>query len=310
MRPTGRVQRLAAHRPLVVVLLVLLAAFITACSAGSSGGQAAPSARDEAAEEGRGTSGDGTDAGGAPPLAGEPNAAPAAEQRIVRSGEITIEVDGVSTALARVRSLADELGGYVGDSQAGTVDQSATLTLRIPASRFADALLELREIGGEVLAEETREEDVTTQIVDLEARIANLEASEASYRALLERAERIEDVLAVQLRLDEVRGQIEQLKAQLEAVTGRADLSTLTVTLVPRAAPIEEQSQAWDPGAELGRAIASLVGIGQALAVGLIWFAVVWVPILLMIGVIVAILLRVAPELRRRAMPEGKPPAA
>jgi hypothetical protein len=161
-----------------------------------------------------------------------------------------------------------------------------------------------------VLAEETREEDVTTQIVDLEARIANLEASEASYRALLERAERIEDVLAVQLRLDEVRGQIEQLKAQLEAVTGRADLSTLTVTLVPRAAPIEEQSQAWDPGAELGRAIASLVGIGQALAVGLIWFAVVWVPILLMIGVIVAILLRVAPELRRRAMPEGKPPAA
>lgn len=151
-----------------------------------------------------------------------------------------------------------------------------------------------------MISEATREQDVTSQIVDLEARIANLEASEASYRLLLERAERIDDVLAVQARLDEVRGQIEQLKAQLENVTGQADLSTLTVTLIPRAQPIDVQSEAWDPGAELGRAIASLVGIGQGLASGLIWFVVVWVPVLLILALLAMLALRGVLEVRRR----------
>lgn len=305
----------------IPLLSLLIALVVAGCGAGSSGGQALPAVDGEAEgrDEGAGTGvggaddldGDGDAGGGGPDTGEEPNAAPV-DQRIVKTGEVTVEVDGVDSALARVRALALELGGYVGDSRAGSVEQSATVTLRIPADRFGDALLALRELDGEIVSETTREEDVTTQIVDLEARIANLEASEASYRVLLERAERIDDVLAVQLRLDEVRGQIEQLTAQLETVTGRADLSTLTVTLIPRPEPIAEQSEAWDLGGEVGRAVASLVGIGQALAVGLVWFVVVWVPILLVLVAIVAVVVRLAPEVRRRVVPEptGKPPAA
>src|SRR5690606_2317851 len=102
--------------------------------------------------------------------------------------------------------------------------------------------------------------DVTGQIVDLEARIENLRASEASYRELLARAERVEDILAVQARLDQVRGEIERLVAQLEALEGQADLSTLTVTLVPRPEPVETQAATWDPKAQLDQALAALVG--------------------------------------------------
>ena len=93
----------------------------------------------------------------------------------------------------------------------------------------------------------TREQDVTGQVVDLEARIRNLEASEASYRVLFDRAERIEDILTVQGRLDEVRGQIEQLEAQLQAVEGQAALSTLTVTIIPRDEPVADAQAGWDP---------------------------------------------------------------
>jgi hypothetical protein len=138
------------------------------------------------------------------------------EQRVIKTGEVTIEVDNVGSALGQVRALATTLGGYVGGSQAGTLDERATLTLRIPADRFDDALAQLHELDAEVVAEATREQDVTTQVVDLEARIENLEASEATYRELVARATEIEDILSVQTRLDDVRGQIEQLRAQLE----------------------------------------------------------------------------------------------
>lgn len=232
-------------------------------------------------------------------FAAPPLAAPV-DQRIVKTGEVTLEVEQVGEALGRVRALAVELGGYVGGSQAGTLDDRATLTIRVPAASFDEAIARLHEMDAEVVAEATREQDVTGQVVDLEARIDNLRASETSYRELLARAERIEDILAVQSRLDEVRGQIEQLTAQLEAIEGQADLSTLTITLIPKAAPIVEQSETWDPGAQLDRALASLLGIGQGMLDGAIWFAVVWLPILLVLSFIVLIALRGVLEVRRR----------
>ncbi len=307
-----RRMRSPAVRPGPLVLSLVLGLLLAGCGAGSAlfenvgtnlegtGGEPVeqPAERDAAAGEG---SFDGQGEEAAPPLA-----API-EQRIIKTGEVTLEVTNVGEALGLVRAMAVELGGYVGGSQAGPLDDRATLTLRIPAASVEDALARLHGMDAELVAESTREQDVTGQVVDLQARIDNLEASEASYRELVARAERVEDILAVQSRLDEVRGEIEQLTAQLEALEGQAALSTLTVTLVPRATPVEATTEAWDPAAQLDRAIASLVGIGQGLLDGLIWFAVVWLPILLVLAVIGLIALRGVLEVRRR-MP-GAPPA-
>jgi hypothetical protein len=291
-------------------LLLILAVLAGCAAAGTS----------PAVDEGRGAVGGGVEqpaasvpAGAGPvPGRGSNGEAVPIEQRIIKTGEVGIEVDNVATVLARVRAIALELGGYVGGSQAGTLEESATLTVRVPAARFDELLARLHELEDtEVISEATREEDVTRQIVDLEARIRNLQASEASYRALVERAERIEDILAVQTRLDEVRGQIEQLQGQLETVSGQADLSTLTVTLVPRDQPIEQTQEGWDPGGELSRAVAALVGLGQGILNVLIWFGIVWVPVLLVVGVIVLIGFRLLGEVRRRlpATPEPERPA-
>ena len=257
---------------------------------------AASGAGEQAEDEAAGTSGDNA-AGG--PAAGQGNAAPI-EQRIIKTGEVSVEVPEVQTAVGQVRAFALELGGYVGGSQAGSRDESATLTLRVPAARFDEALERLRALEGEVVAEATRESDVTRQIVDMQARIDNLAASEASYRTLLDRAERIEDVLAVQSRLDGVRGEIEQLEAQLQDIEGDADLSTLTVSLIPVEEPVAAVTEEWNPGAQFNDALASLVGIGQGLVSALIWIGIVWLPVLLVLALLVLLALRGLLEVRRR----------
>lgn len=291
----------------IPALLFAVALFLAAC--GSSGDAAMRAQPDEAprlSEDGDGGAGEPVSQGsGADDVEGAPGGGGDAmfaliEERIVKTGEITLEVGNVGETLGRVRALVAELGGYVGGSQAGTLDDRAALTLRIPADRFDTALARLHELDAEVIAEATREEEVTSQVVDLAARIDNLRASEASYRELLGRAEKIEDILAVQSRLDGVRGEIEQLRAQLEALEDRAALSTLTVTLVPRGEPISQQAETWDPGAQLDRALASLVGIGQGLLDGAIWFVVVWLPVLLILAITGLVLLRGVLEVRRR----------
>ena len=236
---------------------------------------------------------------------GQPGGAPVsfedlADRQIIKTGELTVEVENVPSAVGAVRAMALELGGYVGGSQAGNPDDAATLTLRIPAARFDDALTRLHELDGEVVAEATREQDVTGSVVDLEARIRNLEASETQYRALLDRASDIEDILTIQSRLDEVRGQIEQLQAQLDQLSELASLATLTVTVVPVEAPVEETAAGWDPKAIFDSAVAALVGLGQALAAVGIWLAILGVPLVVALAILAWIGLRVVPAFRRR----------
>jgi hypothetical protein len=292
------------HRLLLAAALVSLVFALAACA--TSGASPAALSQGNGAAAGATAApepGTGRDLVGAPggnnSDGGQPLAAPV-ERQIIKTGEITIEVSNVANALGRVRAMALELGGYVGGSQAGTLEDAATLTLRIPAARFDDALADLHGLDAKVIAEATRESDVSSQIVDLEARIENLEASETSYRGLLERAQKVEDILAVQSRLDQVRGEIEQLKAQHKDLSGQADLATLTVTLTPAAAPVQKQAETWDLGAQLSEALATLVGIGQGVASALIVFVIVWLPVLLVLGIIALLLLRGVLEARRR----------
>ncbi len=306
-RPGAR-WRAVTFGSLTVLFLIVLAACGSGASVGlqpQNGGEAVgqPDARG--------------DEGGAPApgddLAGEDGGVAfedLADRQIVKTGEITLEVESVSSTVGSVRAMALQLGGYVGGSQAGTADDAATLTLRIPAARFDDALQRLRELDAEVTAEATREQDVTGSVVDLEARIRNLEASEIQYRSLLDRATDIEDILTIQSRLDEVRGQIEQLQAQLDQLSELASLATLTVTLVPAAAPVEEAASAWDPGAIFDSAVAALVGLGQALAAAAIWLVILGLPLVIMVGVVILVGFRLAPAMRRRVpAPERSGPA-
>ena len=276
----------------LAILSLLIVAFIVAACGAASGPGAPQDVGDDLGGGGAPGPGGGTDGGGA----GEQPAL--ADQRIIKTGEIGIEVPDVTLALARVRAMARDLGGYVGGSQAGTRDEAATLTLRIPADRFEDALARLHELDGDVVLESTNEQDVTSTVVDLEARIANLQASETQYRSLLSKAVKIEDILAVQTRLDDVRGQIEQLQAQHKEFTGLADLSTLNVTLIPSA--LQQAAGSWDPGKTVADAFAALVAVGQGVGNGAIWFVIVWLPALVALGIVVLLAMRLVPGVRSR----------
>jgi hypothetical protein len=300
--------RHSPKRWLIILGLLTLALTVAACGATSAGYR-------NVAEDLKGVPGaqpaDGRALGGVPvPVPGAGTGqdgmdlANLADQKIIKTGDISIEVPDVAKALARVRAMAVQLGGYVGGSQAGTHDEPATLTLRIPADRFDDALARLHELDGDVVVEATSEQDVTSAVVDLEARITNLQASEKQYRTLLAQAVKVDDILAVQTRLDDGRGQIEQLQAQHKELSGLADLSTLTVTLIPSA--LQQAAGNWDPGKTIADAFAALVGGAQSVGNGAIWFVIVWLPALIGLGILVLLALRLAPGLRARVSREPK----
>src|SRR4029079_19375868 len=94
----------------------------------------------------------------------------------------------------------------------------AAITYRSRGPRWEDAIGDLRGLATKVVAEQTDATEVGGQLVDLEARIRNLRASEASLQEIAKGAGRISDLLEVEAQLTAVRGQIEQLDGQRDQI--------------------------------------------------------------------------------------------
>ena len=146
---------------------------------------------------------------------------------------------------------------------------------------------------------------MTGQVLDLGARIANLQATERALQAIMAKAVKISDVLEVQSQLTDVRGQIEQLETQKAHLEEQAAYGTLGVTFGIETVAVVEAQKGFDPAAEADRATASLVEIGQALAAAGIWFAILWLPILIVLGLIALVAFLVFRRLRRTRAGDG-----
>jgi hypothetical protein len=235
------------------------------------------------------------------------------DARIIRTGTMDLEVTDVAAAVRSARTTILAMGGYVGASNAGTNGDTpfAEISYRVPSDRWEDALAALRSLGGltsKVVSEQTQAAEVTSQIVDLEARIRNLQASETAFQGIAARATKISDVLEIQAQLTGVRGQIEQLMAQLKDLNDRAAFATVTARFATPVVAVQVAQAEWEPATTFDQASASLISTLQSLTDAGIWFAVVWLPMLLVLGGLILIGVAIA---RRMGLGRGdlRPPA-
>jgi Domain of unknown function (DUF4349) len=210
-------------------------------AANDQANRGAPAIAPEAAQPGA------VDADAQKPAAGGPGAQPAPDQNqpapvdersLIYTGSITIKVDSVQAAADRAIATGIGAGGFVsGDNR--TIDDKrsqATLILRVPADRFTSTLDALAKIG----QEQTRQvnaQDVTDQLVDLNARVATQEASVSRVRDLLARAQTIAEITSLETELTRRQADLDSLKQRREKLSGLVALATITVVLLgPEAA--------------------------------------------------------------------------
>ena len=233
-------------------------------------------------------------------------AAAADAKQIVKTGQMTLEVTDIDSATGQAQSAISALGGSVDQSdQSGSGDSAtASIVFRVPADKWDSVLTALRKIGARVLSQSTNSTDVTSQVVDLTARLDNLNTTERALQAIMARASAIPDVIAVENQLSDTQGQIEQLTAQANLLKNQAAMSTITVAFqLPTKTVTTQATQDWTIGSQVDQAGAALVRIGQGLATIGVWILVVVLPIgvaaLVLFGVM-AVTRRVLGRGRRR----------
>ena len=280
----------------LVVALVLLAGCAGADS--GTGGEAADGTVAQQSGGDAGDGGDGGDAGAERPeqsgdagAGGDANAA-VQERAIIRTGTVRLEVENATTSRETLQTRARELGGYTAGSELtrhrrnNATWKEGYLVVRVPSENFS-AMQDGASAQGVVRSENTETEDVTDQLVDLNARLENLRAERDQLRRIYNRSNSTEDILAVQERLSDVQGEIERLEAQKRSLEDRVAYSTLRIELrepqpegtTREVTPFHEQS----PLSALNNSVATLVQVLRTLfllaVIAAPWLAVAAIPV-------------------------------
>jgi hypothetical protein len=248
----------------------------------------------------------------AQPAAGQPQAQAAQQdlQRLViKTADISLQVESARDAEAAVRAEVARLGGYVVKVETSGTDQnlSTRVTFRVPAARFDEALSGVQGLAKKVLARTVSGDDVTEEFVDIESRLHNLAATRDRLQSFLDKAVTVDDALKVNQSLSDIQGQIEQLKGRQQFLKQSAALSTISVSLapIPSIAPIVPE-EGWQPLTVARDALRGLASFGQGLATIAI-VVLVWAPVWLPLGLVGLWLLR---RLRGRGPKPSVPEAA
>jgi hypothetical protein len=154
-------------------------------------------------------------------------------RKLIRNGEISIEVRDFEAAARRAEKVSSSLGGYVADSQVSGEGPSrrGTFAIRVPAGSFDAALSELRALG-KVQAEHVGIRDATKAYTDLEARLSVKRDAAERIRAILrERAGRLGDVLQAEKQLSEFVEQIEVMEGEKRFYDQQVALSTISADI-------------------------------------------------------------------------------
>lgn len=225
----------------------------------------------------------------------------AGEREIVATASATVRVDDVRTAATDIAAAAAAVGGYVESMSIGgttipiddmtggmsydqiaPVDPSAPsvagawVTVRIPAEQLTAALADLASVG-EVTASQLDRRDVTTESVDLRARVAALEASVARMTELMAQATSTADLIAAEAALSQRQSDLDSLRQQLTWLETQVGMSTLTVTLTEASPAVSADPAGFGDGLAAGwnGLVATLNGVVVALGFLLPWLVVI-----------------------------------
>jgi hypothetical protein len=301
-----------------VAATVALMALAAGCSGGGgdSGGAMAGRVESGAAEGAPGPAAAGADmqADGLARDGGSASASGAKRtlvqtRAVIRRGEISLVTGEMNRARADVEDLLAKLGGYVA-SEDTTNDRAgkprrSTLVLRVPEPSFDDAMAELADIGRTQRADRSSE-DVTTQVIDVDTRVATKEASIARLQRFLRQAENVDDMIRIESELSQRQAELESLKAQQKYLSDQTTMSTITVRLRTKDAPPppSDEDSGFLAGLAGGWHALTTVLVGAATVAGAVLpFAV----LLALLGVPAWLLLRASTRRRRTAAPAAPP---
>jgi hypothetical protein len=187
--------------------------------------------------------------------------------KIEREAQLAIEVRSVAAAAAAVLALLAEHKGFVSKDERSTDGRwNADLIVRVPTTAF-DAFVDAVSRLGEVKNRRIAAVDASLEHKDVEVLLANLQAAQARYRELLQRATDPAQILAIERELERTRTDLERVQGRLELLRDRVAYATIAIGL-HEPAPQPDVPAGYQAAIATGLRAISLVDVREGGAAG------------------------------------------
>jgi len=223
-----------------------------------------------------------------PPSESAPNAN-IKNRLVITNSYLSLQVSKVAVVQKQVIKKAEELGGYMVNSSIENPSDvaSATVTVRIPSKQLENALQYYRSLSIKVISENLQGDDVTDQYVDFAAQLKTYEKTKTIFEQMLDKAINVQDILQIQREIINVQASIDSIKGQMDYLKKNAEMAKITLYLsTDELALPYAPTDTWRPSVIFKQAVRSLVGTVRRIGSLAIWigvYAIIWVPILLIV---------------------------
>lgn len=215
-------------------------------------------------------------------------------KKIINRADLVVETIEFNNSLTVLEKLTGDLGGYIESSniyQAGISEwnyndnRSAEFVIRIPKNNFEKFLNDTGNLGA-ITNKRVYGDDITTQYYDRDARLKVLKAQEERYLEILNKAQKIEDILEVEKYLTEVRYEIETITATLNHMDNLVDYSTVNISINEVVTVSEAQKVPTTLGEKIVKVFSDSIKSLKTIGTGLILAFIAVIPY----GIIILIL--------------------
>jgi hypothetical protein len=161
------------------------------------------------------------------------------QRKIIFTGRVELSVEKYEKAESDLTALIKSVNGYIAnadDSGSPGSVRSGTYTIRVPVEQFETFMDAVAKIG-ELRRRSRDAQDITDQYFDTEAHMKNDQVREQGLQKLYDKTAdkgKIEDLLAVDRELSNVRGRIEEQQGRLKRWDKETSYSTVVVKMEQR----------------------------------------------------------------------------
>ena len=156
----------------------------------------------------------------------------AVEQKLMKNASLSFSAKDAGALYEAVLSAAKSAGGYEKDRrlEGGEATRQIHVTLSLPPENLESFLSACEALEG-LEESSVTSKDVTGEYYDLAARLEAAENSLAQYYVLLQKAQNVQEMLAVQQQIDKLMAQLEAQKGQMEVYHAQIDASQVEVSI-------------------------------------------------------------------------------
>jgi len=211
---------------------------------------------------------------------------------VIKNADLAIVVADVNGRMKNIQLMTQQMGGFVVSSKlyksytSNNVEvPEAQIVIRVPADKLDTALEQIKKDAVDVQSETVSGQDVTSEYVDLQSRLKNLEAAEAQLDEILKKTTDTTDVVNIFNQLVSYREQIEVIKGQIKYYDESSSLSAISVRIIAEETIQPLVIGKWQPKGVALEAVQDLINFLKNFAEFLIRFVIFTLPVLIVIGI-------------------------